>query len=187
MGVGLAMISALADRAEFLGAPDGGTEVWMTFTGHGGDLRRLERPAGAERDGDLPPRLSGDAVVTLSPVELLSGVLGRIARALAASARFSLDRFSDVYLVTDAIASHAALAASAPRIRFAVVAGDRRLELSTGPFRKGSGSRLQANGSPGSPLALLADELMVEPVGSAELLRVVLVDHRPRPSPAQPA
>jgi len=185
MRVGLAMIGALANRAEFLSRPDGGTEVRMTF-GRGAG-RPFERSVDQEPDAGSPPRLSGDAVVTLSPVELLSGVLGRIARALAASARFSLDRFSDVYLVTDAIAAHAAIASSASRIRFAVVAGERRLELTSGPFRTGSGSRLQADGSggwPGSPLALLTDELTVEPAGDAELLRVVLIDHRRRAGPS---
>ncbi len=189
MGVGLAMISALTNRAEFLGAPDGGTEVRMTFTGPGGAMRRFDRSVGAARDGGLALDLSGDAVVTLSPVELLTGVLGRIARTLAAGARFSLDRFADVYLVTDAIAAHARLAGSASQIRFAVAAGERRLVLTTGPFRTGSGARLQADGatgSLGSPLALLADEITVESVEGGELLRVVMTDRR-RNRPGQPA
>ncbi len=38
-------------------------------------------------------------------------------RALAARARFSLDRFSDVYLITDAIAAHAARVSGGPADR----------------------------------------------------------------------
>ncbi|MDQ2758916.1 MAG: ATP-binding protein [Actinomycetota bacterium] len=181
MGVGLALINALADRAELLAAPGGGTEVRMTFAPKSGDVSRLG-PDGRGRPFGAPPmRLSGDVVVTLSPVGLLTGVLGRIARALAASARFSLDRFADVYLVTDAIAAHAERAASAADVRFAIAAGERRLELRIGPFRPGSGAGLQACAPaawPGSALALLADELSIEPVEDAELLRVVLVDRR---------
>ena len=51
-------------------------------------------------------------VVSLSPVTLLAAVLGRLARTLAATAHFSLDRFSDVYLITDTLAAHAATAAA---------------------------------------------------------------------------
>ena len=85
------------------------------------------------------------------PVQLLSGVLGRLSRALAASARFSLDRFSDVYLVTDAIAAHGAAAANGPRIGFSIKAGGRRLELIVGPFRKGSGEQLRRERTPMAP------------------------------------
>jgi anti-sigma regulatory factor (Ser/Thr protein kinase) len=180
MGVGLAVISALADRAEFLTAADGGTEVRMAFAGSGDRLRKLEGERTSKLEG-ATMELSGDAVVTLTPLALLSGVLGRLARALAASARFSLDRFSDVYLVTDAIAAHAERAADGAQIRFAIAASDRRLELTIGPFRSGSGAQLSSDGEPErrkSPVALLADELQVEPIEGSEMLHVVLIDHR---------
>ena len=120
-------------------------------------------------------------IVSLSPVTLLPGVLGRLARTLAATAHFSLDRFSDVYLVTDTLAAHAS---DAPRrasgSRRALTAEDRRLELVVGPFRKGTGSRLdvQASDHPASPLVLLSDQVSVQEAGDAELLRVVVIDHR---------
>ena len=63
--------------------------------------RLLTAPEPATPDGELPPAQEGEVVVSLSPVTLLPGVLGRLARTLAATAHFSLDRFSDVYLVTD--------------------------------------------------------------------------------------
>ncbi len=181
MGVGLALIDALADRVELRAVPGGGTEVQMKLTSKSGDvsLPRRDREDRSQQVPQVP--LSGDVVVTLSSVGLLTGVLGRIARALAASARFSLDRFADVYLITDAIANHADRAASAAGIRFAIVAGKRRLELTIGPFRPGSAARLRAGAPaawPWSALALLADEVSVEPIEGAELLRVVVVDHR---------
>ena len=43
---------------------------------------------------------SGDVVVTLLPAQLLANVLEPLASALAARSRFSLERFSDVYLLT---------------------------------------------------------------------------------------
>jgi serine/threonine-protein kinase RsbW len=180
-GVGLPVIRALAAEAEFRRCSGGGTEVWMVFPGQRDGRPLYERPAAPAPDDGWTEQLRGDAVVSVSPVELLSGVLGRLSRALAANARFSLDRFSDVYLVTDAIAAHSAAAASGPRIAFAITAGGRRLELTVGPFRLGSGGELRGRAQTEetrSPLELLSDELKIEPADGIELLRVLMVDHR---------
>jgi serine/threonine-protein kinase RsbW len=179
MGVGLAVISALADRAEFISAPDGGTEVRMTFTERGAPIRRLAPPPNGDRPMCEPLELSGDVVVTLWPVALLSGVLGRVTRAVAARTHISLDRFSDLYLVTDTIAAFARSAAGAADITFAVAAARRRLELTVGPFRAGDGARLLDDGLPGeagTSLALRVGEFAIEQVDGHELLRVVVED-----------
>lgn len=175
MHVGVALISALADRAEFLTGPDGGTEVRMSFrwaarTGMENGTGKLEtEPAWKER-------ISGDVVVTLAPVGILGGVLGRLARAVAAGARFTLDRFSDVYLVTDAVAAHAA-ASGGTQITFALISEPRSLEITVGPFELGASRELQSDAAePESLLMLLADELKVEPVDDRELVRVVVRD-----------
>ena len=52
--------------------------------------------------------LAGDVVVTLLPRELLPSVLEPLTSALAARSRFSLERFSDVYIVTRAVCRHVA-------------------------------------------------------------------------------
>jgi hypothetical protein len=44
--------------------------------------------------------LAGDVVVTLLAHDLLPSVLEPLTSALAARSRFSLERFSDVYIVT---------------------------------------------------------------------------------------
>jgi anti-sigma regulatory factor (Ser/Thr protein kinase) len=180
MGVGLAVISALADRAEFLSNAEGGTEVRMSFSANRAgartsELSELQEPA------KWPSSLAGDVVVKLTPIALLAAVLGRIARALAAAARFSLDRFSDVYLVTDAIAAHAQSVISGTWVGFAIAASNRRLEILVGPFERGSGVLLGADERPTRaklPLATLADELSVESAGEHDLAKVVLVDRR---------
>ncbi len=180
MSVGLALIRALAERAEFRDVPGGGTEVRMTFTRR--DSVAPPPPAALAGPVGPAPQLNGDAVVTLYPVSLLAGLLGRVARAAAAGARFSVDRLSDLHLVTDAIAAYAESAAATGELGFAVLAVDRRLELTVGPFRTGSGARLQpdAGAEPTfSPLALLTDELVSEPVEGGEMLRVLVVDPRP--------
>jgi hypothetical protein len=138
-------------------------------------------PAEAAAEDGWTDQLSGEAVVSLSPVSFLGAVLGRLARALAARARFSLDRFSDVYLVTDAIAAHAARAANGDRIGFGLSTATRRLELTIGPFRPGSGVQLEADRpvrDVGSPLLLLSDQVEIRPAGDEELIHVVMTDTR---------
>jgi serine/threonine-protein kinase RsbW len=181
-GVGLPVIQALSQQAEFRRRPEGGTEVWMRFDGER-DGEALFRGPGeaAPDDGWIERRLSGDAVASLSPVSVIGAVLGRLARALAARARFSLDRFSDVYLVTDAIAAHAIACASESRIGFGLATHERRLELTVGPFQSGSSAQLSENPpaqSAGSALVLLSDELEIVAANGGELLRVVMVDQR---------
>ena len=180
MSVGLALIRTLAERAEFRDAPDGGTEVRMTFARQ--DSVAPPPPIAPAGSVGPEPQLDGDVVVTLYPVTLLSGLLGRVARAAAAGARFSVDRFSDLHLVTDAIAAYAETAAASGELSFAIRAVDRRLELTVGPFGAGSGARLESDAATEpalAPLVLLADELVSEPVESGEMLRVLVVDPRP--------
>jgi serine/threonine-protein kinase RsbW len=177
-GVGIPIMRALAQQTAFRPAEDGGTEVWLQFASarDGRSLYKLP-DAAAPQDG-WSERLSGDAIVSLSPTTFVGGVLGRMARAMAARARFSLDRFSDVYLVTDAIAAHAARAASATRVAFGLSTDTRRLELTIGPFQSGSSAELAAGSADDvdSALRLLSDELDVHQEDGAEVIRVVMVD-----------
>ena len=181
-GIGLSVIRALTEDVQFSSAPGGGTEVRMDFSVRRDGRKLFEAPPAAAGDTDMTPAEGGDGevIVSLSPVTLLPGVLGRLARTLAATAHFSLDRFSDVYLVTDTLAAHASTAAEGERIEARLTAQDRRLELVVGPFRKGTGSRLDAQVAdhPASPLVLLSDQVSVQDAGDAELLRVVVIDHR---------
>ncbi len=183
--VGLPLINALADRAEFLTAPGSGTEVRMGFDLRH-DPRRTEMLVRVEDSEDLeswmPWRrgLSGDVVVTLLPADLLANVLEPLASALAARSRFSLERFSDVYIVTRAIIKHVRAAANSGRLSFSLTARDQRLELTIGPLKAGSGERLQAiepSDEHDASVIELADELAFETLDHSELLRVVLIDH----------
>lgn len=181
-GIGLSVIRALAREVQFTSVPGQGTEVRMDFAVQRDGRKLFAVPPAATVDADLTPAGSddGEVVVSLSPVTLLPGVLGRLARTLAATAHFSLDRFSDVYLVTDTLAAHAASAASGDRIEARLAAADRRLELIVGPFRPGTGSRLDVRtpDQPASPLVLLSDQVDVRELDEAELLHVVVIDHR---------
>jgi serine/threonine-protein kinase RsbW len=182
-GVGIPIMRALAQQTAFRPLEEGGTEVWLQFASHrdGRDLYKL--PAGTAPEDGWSRRLDGDAVVSLSPVNFVGGVLGRLARAMAARSRFSLDRFSDVYLVTDAVAAHAVRAASTPRLAFGLSSDTRRLELAIGPFRVGASSGLTTGSDDdvGSALRLLSDELDVSRDNESEILRIVMLDQRARP------
>jgi len=154
---GLALMSALADSAEFISPPDGGTEVRLAFANRS-EFRPVDLSAEVPAaDGDAaddpanptPPgpagrvvALSGDVVLTVSPVSLLGPILGRVGRSLAPSAGFSLERCYDVYLLTDALAAHATRAARAGAISVALGARDRRLEFALAPLLVGTGGRL---------------------------------------------
>jgi len=188
-GVGLPLMKALSDDLEFRQRPDGGTEVRLRFDGRRGGASLFSAPPEVAEEDGWSWRLTGDAVVSLSPLTFLGPVLGRLARALAARARFSLDRFSDVYLVTDAIAAHVTRSAAGPRIGFAIVTDVRRLHISVGPLRAGSGASLQAGEEirqPGSALLMLSDIVESTAVEDEEMLEVVMTD-TPGPVPVQPA
>lgn len=181
-GVGIPIMRALAQQTAFRRLPEGGTEVWLQFSGRreGRQLYTISDEVAPE-DG-WSSRLGGDAVVSVSPVGLLGPVLGRLARALAARARFSLDRFSDVYLVTDALADYALQAASGSRLSFGVLTEPRRLEVCGGPFAVPSdGSGVSADAA--AALRLLSDELETRrEADGTQSLRLVMFDQRTRSS-----
>ncbi|HTU84238.1 MAG TPA: ATP-binding protein [Solirubrobacteraceae bacterium] len=179
--VGLPLINALADRAEFLTAPGSGTEVRMSFDIRH-DPRRDDLLLALEESEDLeawtPWRrgLSGDVVVTLLPAVLLGEVLEPLTSALTARSRFSLERFSDVFLLTRTVAEHVQSTASSARVSFALSAGGQQLELTIGPLRAGAGKELRDMGEAG--MLHLADEVASESIDHSELLRIVLTDRQ---------
>jgi len=182
-GLGMSVMQALARDLQLTPRQGGGTEVVMRFDGHRDDRPLFRVPSAPTADDRVPtaddrvPTAGGtnnEVTVTVSPVALLSSVLGRVARTVAATAHFSLDRFSDVYLITDALAAHAAYAAVGDRITARLTASERRLSLSLGPFRRGTGRLLEAR-SP-SPLSMLADELTVLECGSDDAVALVVLD-----------
>lgn len=179
-GIGLSVIRALSQSVTLESEPGEGTRVEMEFPARRDSQALLKAPSGASGGDEWERSGDDEIVVSLSPVELLPGVLGRLARTLAATAHFSLDRFSDVYLVTDTLAAHASRAAAEARVHARLAAAERRLELTVGPFQTGASQPLQATaGEPvPSPLALLSDEVTIQPDGDGELVHVVVIDHR---------
>ncbi|MGH2866110.1 MAG: ATP-binding protein [Solirubrobacteraceae bacterium] len=180
-GIGLSVIRALTETMTLEAGSDGGTRLEMTFAAQRDGQRLFAPPTAAVPFHGRATAEDDDVVLSLSPVMLLAPVLGRLARTLAAIAHFSLDRFSDVYLITDTLAAHAATAAADQRVDARLAAAERRVDLAVGPFRPGASGHLDARGSETGrpPLTLLSDEISVEPKGEVECLRVVIVDRRP--------
>jgi serine/threonine-protein kinase RsbW len=181
-GLGVSVMQALARDVRLIPRTGGGTEVEMLFDGHRDDRPLFRAPvAGPLEHGPRPDSEDGDdaddeITVTVSPVALLSPVLGRIARTVAATAHFSLDRFSDVYLITDALAAHADHAAAGDRITATLRGSDRRLSLALGPFRGGTGSLLEPDAP--SPLPMLADEVTISRGAEGDTVELMLLDRR---------
>jgi serine/threonine-protein kinase RsbW len=176
--VGLALMSALADRAEFINAPDGGTDVRLSFRGPVLTNRTpwpgmLEEGDGSSGRAQLHSGLTGDVVLTVTPVALLGPLLGRIGRALAPSAGFSLQRCADVYALSDVLGAHAERAAETSSISVALGARDQRLEFELAPLRAGTSARPQG----ADTLARLTEEITFTALDGHETLRVSMRDH----------
>jgi serine/threonine-protein kinase RsbW len=172
--LGLAVIRSLADRTELFAGRDGGTEVHIEFDRHiptidGAALDAARLPAPPE-----PISLPGDVVATVSPVALLPGVLGRLARALAAQARFSIERFADVHLVVDSLVSHVQRFAQDGGVCFAIGAELRRLRLMIGPLPERHAVSSPLDGELAPLIRKLVDRLEIEPFADAEMLYLTL-------------
>ena len=178
-GLGVSVMQALTRDLQLSQRAGGGTQVVMRFDGRRDDRPLFTMPPVATVDHLRPAVAQGtedEVMVTVSPVALLPSVLGRVARTVAATAHFSLDRFSDVYLITDALAAYAGQAAVGDRITARLTASERRLWLSLGPFRSGTGRLLEARAQ--SPLSMLADEVTVSAWGSDDAVELVVLDAR---------
>lgn len=173
--LGLAMIRSLADRTELISGADGGTEVHIEFDREIPTVDHGELDPVVMGAPPAPLRLPGDVVATVSPVALLPGVLGRLTRALAAQARFSIERFSDVHLVVDSLVAHVQRWAEDGRVCFALGADLRRLRLMIGPLRaRGAGSESPFGPELAPLIHKLVDKLEIEPFADAEMLYLTL-------------
>ena len=96
----------------------------------------------------------------------------------APSAGFSLQRCSDVYLVSDVLGAYAERAAQSSSISVALGAGNQQLEFALAPLREGTSAEFDsARSAPGSDtLAGLTEEVTVTTVNGHETLRVAMRD-----------
>ena len=185
MGLGLALISALADQAEFNSPSDGGTEVRMRF-------RRDQTDADASFPGDeeWPHRPAAldeeDVVMWCEPVPLARHLIGRVARATAASSHFTMTGASDLYAINDAMAGFAEVAADGHLI-VGISSSSHQLRLDAGPMvaldpGEGGEPASDPSGDAGeirarrAALAELVDDLSFESSDDGNLLHLLVLD-----------
>lgn len=172
MGLGLALISALADHAEFNSPTDGGTEVRMRFRRSEADIDR-----GFPSEDDWPNRpaelAAGDVVMWCEPVPMVRHLVGRVARAAAASSHFTMTGASDLYAINDAMAGLAEVAADG-RLVVRISSSSHRLVLEAGPLVSFEPADLVS--ARRAALAELVDELSVEASDGGELVHLLVLD-----------
>jgi hypothetical protein len=105
-------------------------------------------------------------------------LLGRIGRALAPNAGFSLQRCYDVFRLSDVLGAHAEEAAGSTSISVALGARDRQLEFAVAPLRVGTSAHLERDGSPpcADALAALTEEVVFVRRDGHETLRISMRD-----------
>ncbi|MBO0768903.1 MAG: ATP-binding protein [Solirubrobacterales bacterium] len=173
MGLGLPMIGALADKAEFLSSDSGGTEVRLAFTRGDGPPHLGEIPdwAVSVDDPETDAQLSGDMAVRITPTPALGRVLGRLSRAVAAQYHFRVDTLAKLRKFTDSLAAEIDARAAGRRatVGFALTGSERRIELRIGPLDQATADALALR---------VAENPEVEHIGDQDYLHVVITDPR---------
>jgi serine/threonine-protein kinase RsbW len=165
--LGLSLIAALSSSFSIAGGLDRGTEVTMRVPLLGG---------GANGSGDsvaMKPYPADRTEMVIDRSEVLAPVLARVVGALAARRDLSVDRVSDVVLITDAIAGAAPERFADGRVRLGLDERDGGIDMRLGPMEPGAATSIRedlAVPDIGGSLEALADELTVEESDDGEYL-----------------
>lgn len=182
-GIGLPVIRALSDHADFIDLPGGGTEVRMRFsTTQEHPLEPLQLSEDEARGTLLEALEDNSPSVTVGPTPLARTVIPRILSALAARAYFSTDRISDTQIVADTLVAHADGSVDGGRLTVTVAVAPRDLRLRIGPLLEGRAAGVFEEASVdglGSVLGRLANEHEVSQLGSAEVLGLRIAERDP--------
>jgi anti-sigma regulatory factor (Ser/Thr protein kinase) len=179
MGLGLAVINALSDRAEFRNAPGGGTEVRILFSqpilALSGAPQAPGQPEPDSVSGEEEERdaawLEGPVRLWCNTAELQRHVLARMLTFIAASAHFSVTSVDDLAAANDAIADHVERGAEG-WIGAGITSSPRRLRLSVGP--------LEPRADPDNRLMAAVESVESEPVNGQCVIRLTITDRQRR-------
>jgi hypothetical protein len=181
------MMSSLSDQFG-IDSGAGGTEVRMRFALHGTPDVGGEDLFDRARLLDAGPAPRGDVVLVLTPGAPAAAVLGRYISLLAARASLSIDRMSDLQLVSDALALHAPRHAVDGCFHVSAAGDASGFDLRVGPLQAGGSDAIVADATlagVGSLLHLLSNDVASEPVTGgppgAEVLRLRLSGAPRRP------
>ncbi len=180
-GIGLPVIRALSDTADFLDLDSGGTEVRMAFvTARPSPLAPLRSAVngGALTDGRREIDMT---VLSVGPAPLARAVLPRILSALAARAHFSTDRISDAQLLADALVGQVQDSINGGALTVQISVAPRAVELRVGPLPSGLAEQALGGGAEqgvGPLLEQLSDGHEILSEGSGEVLGLRLSARR---------
>lgn len=134
--LGLSLIAALSASFDIKGRNGQGTEVTMRvpIASNSEPPQHLDGVAGA----DQPEA----ALLESADRQLMEVALGRMVRSVGARRDLSIDRLSDMAMVTDAIADEARGLSGDSQVRVSITESDDGLQLRLGPLRGGAGDRL---------------------------------------------
>src|SRR5271157_4453093 len=149
VGLGLSVIRALAQRADFEDGQGSGTDVRMLFSAP----QALALEPLCEDELELPAMLDaeppGAIEITVAPTPLAWAILPRLLSALAARAHFRTDRIADMQLVTDALTAQVLASISGSHLSIAINVEPRDLELRIAPLLAGRAKQLIVDSAAG--------------------------------------
>lgn len=180
LGFGFAMMASLCDQFG-INSGTAGTEVRMRFAVRGKAAPDVDELFDTPHPIDAGPAPRGDILLALTPGAPAAPVLGRFVSLLAAQASLSIDRMSDLQLVSDALALHAPRRTVNGAFHVSAAGHESGFDLRVGPLQAGGSDAIVADATlagVGSLLHLLSDGIASEPVKGgapgAEFLRLRL-------------
>jgi serine/threonine-protein kinase RsbW len=180
LGFGFAMMASLSDQFA-INTGAAGTEVRMLFAARGKPAPDPEGVFDTAKLIEAGPAPPGDIVLALTPGAPAAAVLGRFVSLLAAQARLSIDRMSDLQLISDALALHAPRRAVNGYFHVSAADHESGFDLRVGPLEPGGSDAIVKAATlagVGSLLHLLSDDVASEPASGgapgAEVLRLRL-------------
>ena len=202
-GLGLTLITALADRAEFASAINSsGTIVRMLFDigvrmGLTSATAPLSNPGELLRsyETDSIDQIRGDIVMWLTPLAMLAGALRRLLRAVAGVSHFTVPGVTEITATSDAISTHASVTGREAWIGVGIRTAARRLNLTVAPLLDETGRSTSADAAniatSWDSLLSASDGVRYERGTGYDILRVQVVDRHREPksasAPMEPA
>jgi serine/threonine-protein kinase RsbW len=132
LGLGLPLIAALSDSFEISGGAGHGSRTTIRF-GYS--------PPDVHTNG-TPTVVAKELEIALEPGDLVRPVLARVIGALAARAKFSVDRLADTMLLGDAVSASGEGDFSNGRVGIAIKDETGTLTVRVGPLVENAGERL---------------------------------------------
>lgn len=186
LGFGFAMMASLSDQFA-INSGAAGTEVRMLFALHGEPMLDADALSDGDRLIGAGPAPPGEIVLALTPGAPAAAVLGRFVSVLAANARLSIDRMSDLQMISDALARFVPRRAANDYFHISATGHESGFDLCVGPLQPGGSEAIVTDATlagVGSLLHVLSDGVASEPASGgapgAEILRLRLT-RVPRP------